>query len=55
MGEKGYLKLRLVSIGPDNFGVRICSARYVQPESTKEQIEFMEGILYRNFSPVSIP
>jgi hypothetical protein len=34
-------------IGPDNFGGRICSARYVRPESTKEQIEYMEGILYR--------
>jgi hypothetical protein len=34
-------------IGPDNFGGRIWSVRFVRPESTKEHIEYMEGILYR--------
>jgi hypothetical protein len=34
-------------IGPDNFGGRICSARYVRPESTKEHLKYMEGWFYR--------
>jgi DNA-directed RNA polymerase subunit RPC12/RpoP len=34
-------------IGPDNFGGRICSARYVRPESTKEHLKYMEGWYYR--------
>jgi hypothetical protein len=34
-------------IGPENFGGRICSARYVRLESTKEHLKYMEGWFYR--------